>query len=598
MPSNWTPTYRPDGEVLTGDTYFADRQQAADADVPTIQDDHSADVTQMQAVADPAPGGTPSLATTLAGELERLRYVLRQIKQTFAPEVSQWYDVLPGITLPPGPEGPAGPQGPAGAAGAPGPTGPAGPGVAAGGTTGQVLGKASAVDYATQWIDPPAGGGGVVTGDYDYIFNATTSAPPAAGNVRFNSATYTAVTTVWVHRDDRTGNDRRTPLLLHRTNDLMQLEDKDNADTNVRFRLTADPVDSGTYVTFAVVWVQGAGGALPTGQISVYFGSAAGGGGTVDVLWTGPEAPADASIELWYDTDAVAPSAGGASVLPSTCEGRLTTESGVPVSTTDRTAQSTLYFTPYRGNRVSLYSGGAWSSVAFAEVSLALTGLTVGRPYDVWLYNNAGTPALEVLAWTNDTTRATALALQDGISVKTGDATRRLVGTIYTSGATTIEDSARKRYLWNAMNRVRRPMLATESALSWNYNTVAFRIANANAANQLDYVTGDATSLVEADVMVVMNYTTATTVAIAGIGIDSDTVNSATRYSGSQVHALPSAQMTPAQAFYSGTPGLGRHTLRWLEKVHNSGGGVIWYGSAVFSSVPSAQSGISGVIEG
>ena len=38
--------------------------------------------------------------------------------------------------------------------------GPPGPGVVAGGVTGQVLAKQSNVDYATQWINPPTGGGG------------------------------------------------------------------------------------------------------------------------------------------------------------------------------------------------------------------------------------------------------------------------------------------------------------------------------------------------------------------------------------------------------------------------------------------------------
>lgn len=44
------------------------------------------------------------------------------------------------------------PRGDVGATGATGATGPAGPGVAAGGTPGQVLIKASAVDYATAWL--------------------------------------------------------------------------------------------------------------------------------------------------------------------------------------------------------------------------------------------------------------------------------------------------------------------------------------------------------------------------------------------------------------------------------------------------------------
>lgn len=55
-----------------------------------------------------------------------------------------------------GPTGPQGEPGPAGADGADGATGPAGPGVPAGGTAGQLLSKASGVDYATAWIDAPS----------------------------------------------------------------------------------------------------------------------------------------------------------------------------------------------------------------------------------------------------------------------------------------------------------------------------------------------------------------------------------------------------------------------------------------------------------
>jgi len=60
-----------------------------------------------------------------------------------------------------GPAGPQGPQGltgntgPAGPTGPTGPTGATGPGVQAGGTTGQILAKASATDYDTQWVNTP-----------------------------------------------------------------------------------------------------------------------------------------------------------------------------------------------------------------------------------------------------------------------------------------------------------------------------------------------------------------------------------------------------------------------------------------------------------
>ncbi len=71
-----------------------------------------------------------------------------------------------------GPAGPTGPTGPTGATGATGATGPAGPGVAAGGTTGQILAKNSATDYDTEWVDtpPPA-----ITATSPIVWNSGTS---------------------------------------------------------------------------------------------------------------------------------------------------------------------------------------------------------------------------------------------------------------------------------------------------------------------------------------------------------------------------------------------------------------------------------------
>jgi collagen type I alpha len=68
----------------------------------------------------------------------------------------------PGATGSQGPKGDKGDPGTAGATGAAGSTGAAGPGVAAGGTTGQMLVKLSAVDYDTGWTNPPSGGAGAV----------------------------------------------------------------------------------------------------------------------------------------------------------------------------------------------------------------------------------------------------------------------------------------------------------------------------------------------------------------------------------------------------------------------------------------------------
>lgn len=68
----------------------------------------------------------------------------------------------PGETGPPGEDGEPGPQGLPGEPGERGPEGPpgdTGPGLAPGGTTGQMLTKASDADFDTVWTDPPIGGG-------------------------------------------------------------------------------------------------------------------------------------------------------------------------------------------------------------------------------------------------------------------------------------------------------------------------------------------------------------------------------------------------------------------------------------------------------
>jgi hypothetical protein len=152
------------------------------------------------------------------------------------------------------------------------------------------------------------------------------------------------------------------------------------------------------------------------------------------------------------------PQGGGGSSNPRRSDFRLTTESGVPVSPSDRTSQSTIYLTPYKGNSIALYYSSAWNEYTSSEISLALSGLTSGKPYDVWAYYTGSAVALELLVWTNDTTRATAIAQQDGVYVKSGDATRRLVGTIYTTSTTTTEDSKTKRYVCNVDNQVNQTM--------------------------------------------------------------------------------------------------------------------------------------------
>lgn len=177
--------------------------------------------------------------------------------------------------------------------------------------------------------------------------------------------------------------------------------------------------------------------------------------------------------------------------------GRLTLTTGVPVTTTDVTGATNVYYTPYLHNGIGLYDGTSWTLFTFTERTLALGTLSNNTNYDVFLYDNSGTLTLESLAWTDDTTRATALTTQDGVYVKSGATTRRYLGTFRTTATTTTEDSAAKRFLWNAYNRVTRGV-GIALPTNYTYATNTYRELNGSSSYRLQVVAGLATSLFSA----------------------------------------------------------------------------------------------------
>lgn len=277
---------------------------------------------------------------------------------------------------------------------------------------------------------------------------------------------------------------------------------------------------------------------------------------------------------------------------PSYQDFRLSLTTALPVTVADVTAAGTLYAVPYTGNRVALYDGTNWIVRSSAQFSLALT-LTSGKPYDVFCYDVAGVPTLEVLVWTNDTTRATALVYQDGVLVKSGATTRRYLGSLYSSGANTTEDSVTKRYLWNYYHRIDRPMRVTDGTDSWAYTTATFRQARATATNQLDYIQGVNEERVNAVAMGLFNSSDSTAHATVGIGVDSTSANSAEVFAGGKGET-GSVHKIMVQAHYYGYPGVGRHTLVWLE-YSAAVGTTTWYGD---NGGVINQSGIIGSIRG
>lgn len=278
----------------------------------------------------------------------------------------------------------------------------------------------------------------------------------------------------------------------------------------------------------------------------------------------------------------------------ATCEGRLTLTTGVPVTTADVTAAETLYFTSYRGNRIALFDGSSWVIRTFTEVSIDVPDVT--GVHDVFAYDNSGSVTLEVLVWTNDTTRATALTTQNGVLVKTGQTSRRYLGTFYstTAGNGQIEDSLANRYLWNYYNRVRRPMRVLEATDTWAYTTATVRQANGSTANQLNLVIGVSEESVAAQIQARFSNSSAGVPVVVGVGVDvTNAFTSGGLFPGasSQVVNLINA----CAGEWKGYPGIGKHFLSWNEH-SDATGTTTWRGDGGQPTI--TQCGIHGELFG
>ena len=260
-------------------------------------------------------------------------------------------------------------------------------------------------------------------------------------------------------------------------------------------------------------------------------------------------------------------------------QGRCTLTTATPVTTADVTAATTLYYALYGGNQITLYDGSArWVQTSFAQLSIAVPA-TTDTLYDVFVDYTAGTPALEVVAWTNDTTRATALALQNGVYVQTSDTDSLYVCSFRTTGVSgQTEDSFAKRYVWNYYNRVLRQMRATDGADTWTYTTAVLRQANANTANQLDLVVGVAEDAVTAMTFVMVSNDNAAVNWRTGIGYDSTTAT-ATGAQPSNSESQVASRVLQITSYLRHYPAVGRHIYVWLE-YSQATGTTTWYGDA------------------
>jgi len=288
--------------------------------------------------------------------------------------------------------------------------------------------------------------------------------------------------------------------------------------------------------------------------------------------------------------------------IPSTNDFRLTGVSATPVMTADNASLTTIYAAQYKGARIALYDGAQWNVRSSAEFSLALSGRTADLPFDIFCYDNAGTPTLEFLDWTSPYvgTRATALVRQDGVWCKSGALTRRYLGScrarvgntfsFVRNGITTASGAGTtaKLDLWNVDNQIDDYATQTDTTDAWNYTLVAYQQANNSPTNQIEVMVGLREKILQAQVNAFWSNTSVSIRAYVGLGIDSTTVNSAqTQYSAISVTA---SQKMSLQAFLSTQMAIGRHFISWLEGSVATGTAT-WSGDAGQPS--KQQSGLS-----
>lgn len=283
---------------------------------------------------------------------------------------------------------------------------------------------------------------------------------------------------------------------------------------------------------------------------------------------------------------------GGPLVAPS---GRLTLTTATPVLATDVTAATTLYFTPYNGNRLALYNGTGWTVGAFSEVSQALSdgskspaAASPSTVYDVFGWLDGTTfRATRGPAWSSATSRGTGTGtselemlhgvLVNKVAITNGPAAQRGVylGTIQTSATGTngqlnmmfaptpaAGGTANRLDVWNAHNRVSVSSVVRDSTDTWTYATTTWRASNGNNNNRVSFVVGLAEESVSARAMLMGTTGSSGSKIHAGIGYDSTSVDSS--LSGPQTFASSSGN-AHSNAIYSGLPGIGSHYLQWLE---------------------------------
>jgi len=143
---------------------------------------------------------------------------------------------------------------------------------------------------------------------------------------------------------------------------------------------------------------------------------------------------------------------------------------------------SNLLLSPLDGNRILI--NGNVQEIPSAGVSLAATGLTPGTNYYIYAFMNSGTMTLEASTTARATDSSTATG-NLGIEIKSGDATRTLVGLARVVTGPAWADSTTQRFVISWFNR--REMHGV-NAITSNFSTTSTTFVEAMASNRVEFL--------------------------------------------------------------------------------------------------------------
>ena len=257
--------------------------------------------------------------------------------------------------------------------------------------------------------------------------------------------------------------------------------------------------------------------------------------------------------------------------ISGVCEGRLSLHSTQPVPTGNVSNMTILYFHPYKGNRIALYDGTDWQLHEFDKRNITLSGTSANTNYDVFAYWNGSAVTLELVSWSSNTLRSTGLTFQDGVYVKSGDVTRRYIGTMRTTFSDRSTDSDDTRFVFNYYNQVARRLLKQDATGTWTYSNISWRELRNQSSNRVEFVIG-----IETEPVILRHHfysypQSSNAGALPGIALDATNTNHANIVG----FAQSTSGGSQAMAEYLGFTGEGYHYLQLMERTYNGNTAII-----------------------